>query len=70
MRGPVTRFLFEFISFGIKQAWACLFGGAMVAPAVFSGIVGVTGSYAIAFATVGAFLLPAAWLLLRSPKTV
>jgi uncharacterized membrane protein YoaT (DUF817 family) len=25
------RFLFEFLMFGIKQAWACLFGGAMVA---------------------------------------
>lgn len=31
MRGPFTQFLFEFVSFGIKQAWACLFGGAMVA---------------------------------------
>ncbi|WP_421791969.1 DUF817 domain-containing protein [Hyphobacterium sp.] len=30
VRGPVTQFLFEFISFGIKQAWACLFGGAMI----------------------------------------
>ncbi len=25
------RFLFEFLMFGIKQAWACLFGGIMVA---------------------------------------
>lgn len=31
VRGPVTKFLFEFIAFGIKQAWACLFGGAMLA---------------------------------------
>lgn len=31
MRGPITRFVFEFVTFGIKQAWACLFGGAMVA---------------------------------------
>jgi len=31
VRGPFTQFLFEFVSFGIKQAWACLFGGAMVA---------------------------------------
>jgi uncharacterized membrane protein YoaT (DUF817 family) len=31
VRGWLTQFLFEFVSFGIKQAWACLFGGAMVA---------------------------------------
>ncbi|MEE2566807.1 DUF817 domain-containing protein [Hyphobacterium sp. Y6023] len=30
VRGWFTQFLFEFISFGVKQAWACLFGGAMV----------------------------------------
>src|ERR1700760_960968 len=26
-----TTFLYEFVRFGVKQAWACLFGGAMVA---------------------------------------
>ena len=26
-----TLFIYEFIRFGVKQAWACLFGGAMVA---------------------------------------
>jgi uncharacterized membrane protein YoaT (DUF817 family) len=26
-----TAFAYEFVRFGIKQAWACLFGGAMVA---------------------------------------
>jgi uncharacterized membrane protein YoaT (DUF817 family) len=26
-----TAFAYEFIRFGVKQAWACLFGGAMVA---------------------------------------
>ena len=30
-RRPVTSFIYEFIRFGVKQAWACLFGGAMVA---------------------------------------
>ncbi|MEW6437422.1 MAG: DUF817 domain-containing protein [Pseudomonadota bacterium] len=30
-RGPVIRFLYEFLRFGLKQGWACLFGGAMVA---------------------------------------
>ncbi|MHA6289483.1 DUF817 domain-containing protein [Maricaulis sp. CAU 1757] len=31
MRGPVSQGVFEFIAFGIKQAWACLFGGLMLA---------------------------------------
>ena len=30
VRGPVTGALFEFVAFGIKQAWACLFGGLML----------------------------------------
>ena len=30
-QGRVTAFAYEFLRFGIKQAWACLFGGAMVA---------------------------------------
>ena len=28
---PITAFCYEFLRFGVKQAWACLFGGAMVA---------------------------------------
>jgi uncharacterized membrane protein YoaT (DUF817 family) len=28
---PATAFLYEFVRFGLKQGWACLFGGAMVA---------------------------------------
>ncbi len=28
---PITAFTYEFVRFGVKQAWACLFGGAMVA---------------------------------------
>ena len=30
-RRKATAFAYEFVRFGIKQAWACLFGGAMVA---------------------------------------
>ena len=30
VRGPVSQAAFEFLAFGIKQAWACLFGGAML----------------------------------------
>jgi uncharacterized membrane protein YoaT (DUF817 family) len=28
---PATAFCYEFLRFGLKQGWACLFGGAMVA---------------------------------------
>ncbi len=31
VRGWASLATFEFVSFGIKQAWACLFGGAMLA---------------------------------------
>jgi uncharacterized membrane protein YoaT (DUF817 family) len=31
VRGSVTAFIFEFVSFGIKEGWACLFGGLMLA---------------------------------------
>ena len=34
--GPVAAALYEFLRFGAKQAWACLFGGAMVALLVAS----------------------------------
>lgn len=30
VRGRASQFAFEFISFGIKQAWACLFGALML----------------------------------------
>lgn len=30
-RGPGRRFAYEFLRFGVKQAWACLFGGLMLA---------------------------------------
>jgi uncharacterized membrane protein YoaT (DUF817 family) len=30
VRGPWTGFAFEFVSFGVKQAWSCLFGGLML----------------------------------------
>ncbi|HEY7799667.1 MAG TPA: DUF817 domain-containing protein [Hyphomonadaceae bacterium] len=31
VRGPFSLFVFEFVSFGVKQGWACLFGGLMLA---------------------------------------
>jgi len=30
VKGPWSLGAYEFLSFGIKQAWACLFGGAMI----------------------------------------
>jgi uncharacterized membrane protein YoaT (DUF817 family) len=29
-QNPTSRFIYEFLRFGLKQAWACLFGGIMV----------------------------------------
>ena len=31
VKGRKTGYVFEFVSFGVKQAWACLFGGLMLA---------------------------------------
>ena len=31
VRGQLSTVVFEFVTFGIKQAWACLFGGALLA---------------------------------------
>ncbi|TGY88710.1 DUF817 family protein, partial [Marinicauda pacifica] len=36
MRGPVTLALFEFLAFGIKPGWACLFGALMLGALVAS----------------------------------
>ena len=30
-RGGIAPPIYEFLRFGVKQAWACLFGGAMLA---------------------------------------
>ncbi len=35
-RGPVTAGVYEFLRFGVKQAWACLFGGLLLALIVAS----------------------------------
>ena len=29
-RGPVAHFAYEFVRFGVKQAWACLFGALLL----------------------------------------
>lgn len=30
-RGPAAHFIYEFVRFGVKQAWACLFGALLLA---------------------------------------
>lgn len=30
VRGPASLVAFEFVAFGVKQAWACIFGGLML----------------------------------------
>lgn len=30
VRGPISLAIYEFLVFGVKQAWACLFGGLML----------------------------------------
>ncbi len=37
-RGSLGVFAYEFLCFGMKQAWACLFGGCMVALLLLSGL--------------------------------
>ena len=31
VKGPLSLAAYEFLAFGIKQGWACLFGGLMLA---------------------------------------
>jgi len=37
-RGRLQGYAYEFLLFGLKQAWACLFGGAMVALLLATGL--------------------------------
>lgn len=39
MNGPVSQAVFEFVSFVIKQGWACLFGGLMLAVLLISFLI-------------------------------
>jgi uncharacterized membrane protein YoaT (DUF817 family) len=36
-RGRWRGYAYEFLLFGLKQAWACLFGGAMLALLILTG---------------------------------
>ena len=67
VRGPVTGALFEFVAFGVKQAWACLFGALMLALLVASFLFWPDDSALARYdaITVGAVLIQIAMLALR-----
>ncbi|MDA8708657.1 DUF817 domain-containing protein [Hellea sp.] len=67
VKGWKSQVVFEFISFGIKQGWACLFGGLMLAMLVGTYLFYPTDA-ALArydFITLMAVLIQALMLLLR-----
>ena len=67
VKGWKSQVVFEFISFGIKQGWACLFGGLMLAMLVGTYLFYPT-DVALArydFITLMAVLIQALMLLLR-----
>lgn len=71
-RAAWSRYGFEFLMFGLKQAWACLFGGAMLALLVGTHllwpVVWPEGGSPIArydFLVIGALLIQAAMLALK-----
>lgn len=41
-RGPFQRLAFEFLLFGVKQAWACLFGGLLLVLILITAVVDPT----------------------------
>lgn len=67
VKGPVSLGVFEFIAFGIKQAWACIFGGLMLAlllgTFLFYPENAALGRYD--FITLGAIFIQGAMLLTR-----
>lgn len=67
VRGPWTLAIFEFVAFGVKQAWACIFGGLMLALLIGTFLFypedAVVTRYD--FITIGAVLIQAVMLLTR-----
>ena len=67
VKGWITLGLYEFISFGVKQAWACLFGGLMLAMILLTFLF-YPADAAIArydFLTFGAICIQAFMLIFR-----
>lgn len=67
VKGPYALALYEFITFGVKQAWACLFGGLMLALILLTYLFYPTdaGLARYDFLTLGAVLIQAAMLFFR-----
>lgn len=67
VRGPITGALFEFVAFGIKQAWACLFGGLMLALILATFLFWPQNDVLARYdaITIGAVLIQIAMLVLR-----
>jgi uncharacterized membrane protein YoaT (DUF817 family) len=66
-KGPLAAGLYEFVRFGLKQAWACLFGGTMLALLIGTHLF-YPGDAALArydFLTLAALAIQLAFLLLR-----
>ena len=66
-RTAVSRFLFEVLMFGLKQAWACVFGGALLAMIFLTHVFWPKDAFIARYDALvaGAFFLQAAMLLLR-----
>ena len=66
-RAAWSRYGFEFLMFGLKQAWACLFGGAMLALLVGTHLLWPSNAPVARydFIVVAALLIQAAMLALK-----
>lgn len=66
-RRPLTRYGFEFLMFGLKQGWACLFGGLMLVVLLGTALFWPDGAPIARydFITLAALLIQVAMLALR-----
>jgi uncharacterized membrane protein YoaT (DUF817 family) len=66
-RTAIGRLLFEVLMFGLKQAWACVFGGALLAMIFLTHVLWPRDAFIARYDALvaGALLLQAAMLLLR-----
>jgi len=67
VKGPVSLAAYEFLAFGVKQAWACLFGGLMLALLVLSYLFYPEGASLARydFITIGAVVIQIGMLAFR-----
>ncbi len=67
IRGRLAGYCYEFLLFGFKQAWACLFGGLMLALLLATHFLYPADAplHRYDFLTIGAFAIQGAMLTLR-----